>query len=174
MSETKVQRPGFGEDGIYLDAARNRYMGAISLGFGPDGKRIRRKVSGKTRQDRTPKTELGHLGIAGGAGDPVKPSSAATIPMARKIRASQAWSSPFDASSGRQRYLDLQVVDHAHDTVDAAERKTCHHAAKTSVSSRDAGHFLDGVTVRRVSRRARELAVVASQRSRSIRSDPRR
>ena len=25
-------------------------MGAISLGYGPDGKRIRRKVSGKTKQ----------------------------------------------------------------------------------------------------------------------------
>ncbi len=37
--------------GIYFDAARNRYMGAISLGYGPDGKRIRRKVSGKTKQE---------------------------------------------------------------------------------------------------------------------------
>ncbi len=35
MSETKVKRRGFGEDGIYLDAARNRYMGAVSLGYGP-------------------------------------------------------------------------------------------------------------------------------------------
>jgi hypothetical protein len=51
MSETKVRRRGFGEDGIYLDAARNRYMGVISLGYGPDGKRIRRKVSGKTKQE---------------------------------------------------------------------------------------------------------------------------
>ena len=33
ISETKVRRRGFGEDGIYLDAARNRYMGAISLGL---------------------------------------------------------------------------------------------------------------------------------------------
>ena len=49
MSETKVRRRGFGEDGIYLDAARYRYMGAVSLGYGPDGKRIRRKVSGKTK-----------------------------------------------------------------------------------------------------------------------------
>jgi hypothetical protein len=51
MSETKVRRRGFGEDGIYLDAARNRYMGAVSVGFGPNGKRIRRKVSGKTKQE---------------------------------------------------------------------------------------------------------------------------
>jgi hypothetical protein len=51
MSETKVRRRGFGEDGIYLDAARNRDMGAISLGYRPDGKRIRRKVSGQTKQE---------------------------------------------------------------------------------------------------------------------------
>jgi len=51
MSEAQVTRRGFGEDGIYLDAARNRYMGAVSLGYGPDGKRIRRKVSGKTKQE---------------------------------------------------------------------------------------------------------------------------
>jgi len=40
MSETTVRRRGHGEDGIYLDAARNLYMGTISLGYGPDGKRI--------------------------------------------------------------------------------------------------------------------------------------
>ena len=34
MSETTVRRRGHGEDGIYLDAARNRYVGAISLGCG--------------------------------------------------------------------------------------------------------------------------------------------
>ena len=45
------RRRGAGEDGIYLDATRNRYMGAISLGYGPDGKRIRRRVSGKTKQE---------------------------------------------------------------------------------------------------------------------------
>ena len=49
MSETTVRRRGHGEDGIYFDPARNRYMGAVSLGHGPGGKRIRRKVSGKTK-----------------------------------------------------------------------------------------------------------------------------
>ena len=54
-------RRGWGEDGIFFehtalcrdgDRHRNcpgRWRGVISLGFGPDGKRIRRKVSGKTR-----------------------------------------------------------------------------------------------------------------------------
>src|ERR1022692_2302225 len=60
-------RRGWGEDGIFFehtglcrdsDRHRNcpgRWRGVISLGYGPDGKRIRRKVSGKTRavvQDR--------------------------------------------------------------------------------------------------------------------------
>jgi len=60
-------RRGWGEDGIFFehdapcrDSDRHRHCegrwrGVISLGFGPDGKRIRRKVSGKTKtvvQDR--------------------------------------------------------------------------------------------------------------------------
>jgi integrase len=51
MAETKVRRRGHGEDAIYFDAAKNRYVGAVSLGFAPDGKRIRRKVSGRTKQE---------------------------------------------------------------------------------------------------------------------------
>jgi hypothetical protein len=60
MSETTVPRRGHGEDGIYLDAARNRYMGAVSLVYGPDGKRIRRKVSGKTKQEVRAKLKALH------------------------------------------------------------------------------------------------------------------
>ena len=51
MSETATRRRGHGEDAIYFAEAKNRYVGAISLGFGPDGKRIRRKVFGKTKQE---------------------------------------------------------------------------------------------------------------------------
>jgi hypothetical protein len=51
MSDTKSGAGGSGEHGIYLDAARNWYMGAVSLGYGPEGMRIRRKVFGKTKQD---------------------------------------------------------------------------------------------------------------------------
>ena len=60
MSDTNVRRRGHGEDGIYLDTARNRYMGAVSLGYGPDGKRIRRKVSGKTKQEVRAKLQALH------------------------------------------------------------------------------------------------------------------
>ena len=51
MSETKVSRRSRGEDAIYLDTAKNRYVVSVSLGYGPDGKRIRHKVLGKTKQE---------------------------------------------------------------------------------------------------------------------------
>ena len=51
MSETKVTRRPRGEDAIYFDTAKNRYVGSVSLGYGVEGKRIRRKVSGKTKQE---------------------------------------------------------------------------------------------------------------------------
>jgi hypothetical protein len=51
MADASVRRRGHGEDAIYFAADKNRYIGAVSLGFGPDGKRLRRKVSGKTKQE---------------------------------------------------------------------------------------------------------------------------
>jgi hypothetical protein len=33
---------GWGDDGIYRVASRSRFVGAISLGFRPDGKRVRK------------------------------------------------------------------------------------------------------------------------------------
>ena len=60
-------RRGWGDDGIFFEHdapcrdgdrhrhCEGRWRGVISLGFGADGKRIRRKVSGKTKsivQDR--------------------------------------------------------------------------------------------------------------------------
>jgi hypothetical protein len=37
MVTVKARRRGHGEDAIYFDAARNRYIGAVSLGYGGDG-----------------------------------------------------------------------------------------------------------------------------------------
>ena len=52
MAETTVRRRRpRGEDAIYVAADKNRYVGSVSLGYGPDGKRIRRKVLGKTKQE---------------------------------------------------------------------------------------------------------------------------
>jgi integrase len=71
----KVRHRGHGEDGIYLDVARNRYMGAVSLGFGPDGKRIRRKVSGKTKQEVRDRLKALHQEMDAG----VRSSSTCTV-----------------------------------------------------------------------------------------------
>jgi hypothetical protein len=52
MAEAKTaRRRGHGEDGIYLDMSKNRYVGAVSLGYGPDGRRIRRKITGRTKAE---------------------------------------------------------------------------------------------------------------------------
>jgi integrase len=48
---TPVKRRGQGEDSIYWDSSKNRYIGAVSLGFSPAGTRIRRKVTGRTKAE---------------------------------------------------------------------------------------------------------------------------
>jgi hypothetical protein len=53
-------------------------MGAISLGYGPDGKRIRRKVSGKTKQEVRAKLQALHQEMNAG----VKSSSTYTVRQA--------------------------------------------------------------------------------------------
>ncbi|MEV8350042.1 tyrosine recombinase XerC [Streptomyces niveus] len=53
MTETpqRARRAGHGEDTIYWDAAKNRYVGAVSLGHAPNGMRRRPKVYGKTKTE---------------------------------------------------------------------------------------------------------------------------
>ena len=50
-------------------------MGAVSLGYGPDGKRIRRKVSGKTKQEVRAKLKALHDEMTAG----VRSSSTYTV-----------------------------------------------------------------------------------------------
>lgn len=48
----RVARRGYGDDSIYFDAVKQRWTGAVSLGYTPDGKRrIQRKVTGKTKTE---------------------------------------------------------------------------------------------------------------------------
>jgi integrase len=47
----QARRRGHGEDSIYFDATKNRYVGAVSVGWDLEGKRLRRKVRGKTKQE---------------------------------------------------------------------------------------------------------------------------
>jgi integrase len=60
MTDNTARRRGHGEDAIYFDAAKNRFVGAISVGFGPDGKRLRRKVTGKTKAEVRDKLKAAH------------------------------------------------------------------------------------------------------------------
>ena len=66
------KRRGYGEDSIYFDhtsdcrdgqhhrGCQGRWRGSISLGFGADGRRIRRKVSGRTKTEIKDKLQLLH------------------------------------------------------------------------------------------------------------------
>jgi integrase len=60
MSEATRSRRSRGEDAIYFATAKNRYVGSVSLGYGPNGRRIRRKVFGKTKQEVRDKLKALH------------------------------------------------------------------------------------------------------------------
>jgi integrase len=45
------KRRGHGEDSIYFDKAKGCYVGAVSLGYAPDGSRRRPKVYGRTKTE---------------------------------------------------------------------------------------------------------------------------
>ncbi|MBQ1157732.1 tyrosine-type recombinase/integrase [Streptomyces sp. A73] len=49
MDDQSENKRGQGEDSIYWDKSKNLYVGAISDGFTPSGKRRRHKVTGKTK-----------------------------------------------------------------------------------------------------------------------------
>ncbi|CAL9529797.1 site-specific integrase [Streptomyces sp. enrichment culture] len=53
MTDTpkRAQRAGHGADTIYWDPAKKSFVGAVSLGHGPNGKRRRPKVYGKTKTE---------------------------------------------------------------------------------------------------------------------------
>jgi hypothetical protein len=59
-----TSRRGRGEDPVYLDG--ERWRGAASLGYGPDGGRIRKKVSDATKAEvlllHPPRNWSAHLG----------------------------------------------------------------------------------------------------------------
>jgi hypothetical protein len=53
-----------------LHATKNRYVGAVSVGWGPDGKRLRRKVRGKTKQEARDKLRALHRELSDGVRSP--------------------------------------------------------------------------------------------------------
>jgi hypothetical protein len=70
MAQASLKRRGHGEDAIYFDAAKNRYVGAVSLGYTPEGKRIRRKVTGRTKQEVRDKLRALHQELDAGIRSP--------------------------------------------------------------------------------------------------------
>jgi len=72
----REERRSRGEDAIYFATAKNRYVGSVSLGYEPDGKRIRRKVFGRTKQEVREKLKALHQELNAG----VRSSSTFTIP----------------------------------------------------------------------------------------------
>ena len=62
-----ARRRSRGDDSIYFDAANNCWTGAVSLGFAPDGKRrIRRKVTGRTKTEARDKLKALHRELDAG------------------------------------------------------------------------------------------------------------
>jgi integrase len=73
-----AKRRGYGEDGIYFDhradyrdsahhrTCDGRWRGVVSLGFNADGKRVRKKVSGKTKAEVRDKLKAVHSELDAG------------------------------------------------------------------------------------------------------------
>ena len=66
MTQAKGRRRGQGEDSIYWDSSKNRYVGAVSLGFSPAGTRVRRKVAGRTKAEVRDKLRDLHQEVGSG------------------------------------------------------------------------------------------------------------
>jgi len=66
MREPSVSLPPKG----HHRGCSGRWRGAVSLGYGPDGKRIRRKVGGRTKQEVRDKLEALHADLTAGIAAP--------------------------------------------------------------------------------------------------------
>jgi integrase len=73
-----AKRRGHGEDAIYWDESKGRWYGSVSLGFDWDGKRLRRKVSGKTKTEVKDKLRELHSDLDAG----VQTSASYTVEQA--------------------------------------------------------------------------------------------
>ena len=76
MAETK--RRARGEDSIYYDRSRDRWTGAITVGWKPDGRRDRITVRGKTKTEVKDKLKELHSDLDAG----VQTSASYTVDQA--------------------------------------------------------------------------------------------
>jgi integrase len=73
-----TKRRAHGEDAIYWDESKGRWYGSVSLGFDSGGKRLRRKVSGKTKTEVKDKLRELHSDMDAG----VRTSASYTVDQA--------------------------------------------------------------------------------------------
>ena len=64
MTVVSGKRRGRGEDSIFWDDAKNRYAGAVSLGYSPSGTHERKKVMGRIKAEVREKLEELHQAVA--------------------------------------------------------------------------------------------------------------
>jgi hypothetical protein len=68
MTQAASERRGHGADSIYWDESKNRFVGAVSVGFSPSGTRVRKKVTGRTKAEVRDKLRELHKQVEGGCG----------------------------------------------------------------------------------------------------------
>ncbi len=66
MTVVSGKRRGRGEDSIYWDEAKDRYVGVVSLGYSPSGTRVRKKVMGRTKTEVREKLRELHSQVESG------------------------------------------------------------------------------------------------------------
>jgi integrase len=101
-----ARRRGYGEDSIYFDATNNCWSGAVSLGYSADGKRrIRRKVTGRTKTEVKDKLKAVHRDLDAG----IRPSTAYTMALCIEDWLSQGLAGRSADTVANYRY----AADHA-------------------------------------------------------------
>jgi integrase len=66
MTVVPGKRRGRGEDSIYWDEAKSRYVGVVSLGYSPSRTRVRKKVMGRTKTEVRDKLKELHAQVESG------------------------------------------------------------------------------------------------------------
>jgi integrase len=66
MTVVSGKRRGRGEDSIFWDDSKDRYVGVVSLGYSPSGTRVRKKVMGRTKAEVREKLKELHQQVENG------------------------------------------------------------------------------------------------------------
>jgi integrase len=105
LTTAVTARRGYGEDSIYWHAAKGRYVGAVSLGYDPKGKRIRKWVTGQTKAEVRDKLKELHHELEEGT---------ANSPTYRVRQAVAAWLDSLDLDPGtvaNYRFMAKHVIN---------------------------------------------------------------